>query len=68
MPRLVRHDATGQLEIPPQKDSVWICQCGLSQDLPFCDSSHERTADEPVGEVCVYDKQRMKVVERRKDE
>jgi len=68
MPRLVRHDATGPFEIPPQKESVWICQCGLSQDLPFCDNSHEKTAEEPAGEVCVYDKQRMKVVETRKEQ
>jgi CDGSH-type Zn-finger protein len=68
MPRLVRHDATGPFEVPPQKDTIWICQCGLSQDLPFCDSSHERCATEKTGEVHVYDKARQKIVETRRDE
>ena len=68
MPRLVRHDANGPFEIPPQKESVWICQCGLSKDLPFCDNSHEQTASETPGELCVYDKSRTKIVERKSDQ
>ena len=68
MPRLIRHDATGPFEIPPQKDTVWICQCGLSQDLPFCDSSHEKCATEKAEELNVYDKTRLKIVETRRDE
>jgi len=67
MARLVRHDANEPIEIKPQQDSVWICACGLTQDLPFCDGSHNKSADEPAGEVCVYDKSRQKVVGRQKD-
>src|SRR3989442_1203430 len=66
MARLVWHDATGPIEIKqPNGESIWICACGLSQTLPYCDSSHENTAGEPAGKVCVYDKTRTKVVETR---
>ncbi len=69
MARLVRHDATGPIEIK-QADgqSIWICACGLSQDLPYCDSSHERTAAEEKGKCYVYDKGRQKVVDCRDDQ
>ena len=68
MARLVRHDATGPLEFSPQKPKVWLCQCGLSQNLPQCDGSHKKTAAETPGELPVYDKTRTKVIDKRKDE
>lgn len=67
MARLVRHDATGPLEFSPQKPKVWLCQCGLSQNLPLCDGSHKKTATEKPGELYVYDSSRTKIVETRKD-
>jgi CDGSH-type Zn-finger protein len=63
MPRLVRHEAIGPIEIKPHPQSVWVCACGLSQKLPHCDGSHAKTRGEQPGKLCIYDKRRS-VVER----
>ena len=65
MARLVPHTATGPIEVKPQTQSVWICQCGLSQSLPFCDSSHKPCKQEAAGKVYVYGADRKTVVEVR---
>lgn len=64
MPRLVRLDATGPVRIDPQDKPVFICQCGLSQNLPYCDGGHKATKDEPADSLCVYDSQRRTVIAR----
>ena len=71
MARLVRHTATGpykiQLhELPPDKP-VFICGCGLSQTLPFCDGSHKGCRAEEAGKLYVYDVNRKVVTETRVD-
>ena len=62
MPRLVRHEATGPIEIAPQGKSVWVCACGLSQSLPYCDGSHAKMKAEEPGKVSIYDKTRTSVL------
>lgn len=68
MARLIRHDECAPIEIKPQEKSVWICTCGLSQNLPFCDGNHKLARQsEPEGKLCVYDRERKKVIEIRDD-
>jgi len=67
MPRLIRHDATGPTRIDPQDKPVFVCGCGLTKNLPFCDGSHKACKDEGPGELHVYDTARERVVEVRED-
>ena len=70
MARMIRHEATGPIEIPPQEKSVWVCACGLSQDLPHCDGSHKlcKQGDgEAEGKLYVYNRQRTEI-ERSDDD
>lgn len=42
-------------EFEERGGSVAICQCGLSDTLPYCDGSHQATADEEEGTVYEYE-------------
>jgi CDGSH-type Zn-finger protein len=66
MPRLVRHDADAPYRIDPQDKPVFICACGLSQNLPFCDGAHKacKTTETP-GKLSVYADDRKTIVEER---
>ncbi len=55
MSRKIIKEAKAPLEIKSQKESVWICMCGLSKNQPFCDGSHEKVANESEEKVYEYD-------------
>lgn len=78
MPRLIRLEATGPIKIDPASfprdeqgnlKPIFICACGLSQNLPFCDGTHKacRAAEQP-GKLYVYDDARKVVVEEREEQ
>lgn len=59
MGRLVEHDATGprkldESDIDPEKGDIAICQCGLSDSVPFCDGTHRVTESEADDECYRY--------------
>jgi CDGSH-type Zn-finger protein len=51
MARLVKKDAVDPMKIKIGGESKWICMCGLSNDQPFCDGSHKKTAGEEAGKI-----------------
>ena len=60
MAREITHDATGPLtldesDLNEEKGDVAVCLCGLSEEYPFCDGSHNATADEAEGVVYKYE-------------
>lgn len=55
MPRKVFRKAKEPFEIKPQNESVWICMCGLSNNQPFCDGSHQKVQDEEDDKLYEYD-------------
>ncbi|MFB6242461.1 MAG: CDGSH iron-sulfur domain-containing protein [Halobaculum sp.] len=60
MARVIVHEEDGPLyvdedDIHPEKGDIAICQCGLSDERPFCDGSHDRTAGEDPAELYAYD-------------
>ncbi len=56
MARLIRHEATGPIEVKPNPQSVWICQCGLSGNLPYCDGAHKQARQqETAGKLYRYE-------------
>lgn len=57
MARKIIKKEKGPFEIKSQKESAWICQCGLSKNQPFCDGSHKAVQDELEGEMYEYDQE-----------
>ena len=54
MARIVEKNAHGPMEVKVGEESRWICMCGLSNNQPFCDGAHKKTADEKEGKLYKY--------------
>ncbi len=61
MSRMIRHDATRPALISIGDKVVAVCQCGLSQNKPFCDGSHRVTRDEEPNKLYAYDREKKRV-------
>ena len=55
MARKIIKTAKGPFEVKPQDKSIFICQCGLSKNQPFCDGSHNKTLDEKDDKIYSYE-------------
>lgn len=62
MTRIIKVEDKHPQEIKVGIESKWICRCGLSKNLPFCDGSHKQCQEEEEGKVYVYEEGKKKEV------
>jgi CDGSH-type Zn-finger protein len=61
MARLIRNEHTGPYKIEPKDfptngKSIFICACGLSNKMPYCDGTHKAClVQEQPGNLYTYD-------------
>jgi len=69
MAREVTHTERGptpvtEEDLEEQGGTAFVCQCGLSDNKPYCDGSHNETSDEEEGKSYKYiDGERKKIDE-----
>ena len=49
-----KYTESGPMEIKVKGESAWICRCGLTNNEPFCDNSHEACQNESENEFYEY--------------
>ena len=55
MARLVKHIRKRPFVVEKDGVKLFICGCGQSKNLPFCDGTHKMTKDELDDRVYFYD-------------
>ena len=57
MARLVKRFRNQPYEVTVGGETQYICGCGLSATLPFCDGTHKSTKGEEPGKLYWYDEE-----------
>lgn len=55
MARIVKRTKLEPTKYVIEGKEVWLCKCGLSQNQPYCDSSHKLAKGEEAGKLYWYD-------------
>jgi len=55
MARIVKRERDQPYEVKIGAETQYICACGLSANLPYCDGSHQLAEGEAPGKLYWYD-------------
>ena len=57
MARIIKHQRIGPYRIESAEFPLFICGCGLSRKMPYCDGAHKYCWHEDPDKVYTYDDQ-----------